>query len=188
MWQRIVMCGILCMVLAFALACEQIEDGGNGGEKLEFEFEIEAEDVDLEGISGLSLSDFITGTTWEIENVSSDGTYRNTTGQITFIEKDLIRLDWGRVAAPGIALSHVPGGPDIYGIGDITCKLIDDGLHTVLYLEWDHIPLNDGVASRRSNVVHVLISSLEKMKWVGSGGIGAINMGRVSILRRVVEE
>lgn len=168
MKRGIVMMSLLT-VLAFGIACDDIEEltpkvkiKSNihiNTNKIVFDYDEHGEHIDGEWTMGELVKD----STWTIENITAK-LYPKFGNQITFIGDDVIQLDFGAIAA-------IRTGVDA-SVSLITCKLLSGGGGGfILYLEFER----SGI--RVCSTVHVLFDSINEMTWVGYES--------VSILRRV---
>jgi len=159
----------LLTVLAFGIACDDIEEltpkvkiKSNihiNTNKIIFDYDEHGERIDSEWTIGELVKD----STWTVENVTAKP-YPKLGSQITFIGDDVIRLDFGAIAAIRTSVD-IP-------VGLITCKLLSGGGGgLILYLEFERGGILVGAT------VHVLFDSINEMTWAGYES--------VSILRRV---
>ncbi len=133
----------------------------------------------LDNELAIDLSTLLPGTTWTVENVTSDETYNGTTGQVSFTA-DSMTVDEGRVAAFG--LTHPDSGAtcDNDNLTDVTYDLYSTNL---LYATWS---TGEGNQLNTSNsVVTVFADDTNTIGLVGSGGCGELGSDRISILTRV---
>lgn len=133
----------------------------------------------LDNELAIDLNTVLPGTTWTVENVTSDETYDGFTGQVSFTA-DTMAVDEGRVAAFG--LTHPDSGSSCSNdnLSDVSYNLYSTNL---LYATWS--AGEEGREDTSNAVVTVFADDVNTIGLVGSGGCGELGSDRISILTRV---
>ncbi|HLL54126.1 MAG TPA: hypothetical protein VK447_11290 [Myxococcaceae bacterium] len=168
---------LLTLVAAVGLACQQpvgpnqvrAEDVvlSNGGNNLQSSNLQQALDSEMR----VNLAELLPGTTWNVTNKSSDETYRNTTGRISFTSTgSVMRLEAGRFAVAGQV--HTSEGAFCNPHTDMSYEVLAD---SVLFVSSE---------SQGSTAITVASATTNRILLVGTGGCGELGSTRVSILTR----
>lgn len=127
----------------------------------------------------IDLATLLPGTTWTVENVTSDDTYNGFTGQVSFTADAMI-VDEGRIAAFGLTHPDTDSICDDDNLSDVVYTLYSTNL---LYASWTAGEFND----ENTVVVTVFADDTDTLGLVGAGGCGEVGIDRISILTRVQE-
>lgn len=133
----------------------------------------------LDNELAIDLPTLLPGTTWTVQNITSDPTYSDSSGQITF-GTDTLTIDSGKLAALGVV------NPDDDSMcsdltGDVNYSLYNNG---IVYATWN-TDLGNGNITSNSTAVTMFVQNTDSIGLVGSGGCGQVGSNRISILTRV---
>lgn len=108
----------------------------------------------------IDIAALLPGTSWTITNTTTQTTYSETTGTITFVDADTLTIDEGRFAAAG--LNHDSEFICAALSGEVSYQVFNN---TLLYLSW-----SDVNGQSFDAIMPIFASNKSSMSLVGSGG------------------
>lgn len=131
--------------------------------------------------------------TWEVTNRTSDPTYAETTGKVTFTA-DTVTLDSGRFAAAGLVEAGAENTFCPIPLAPISYEIINDSLIRVTWVGKDlwwtvpppGAPRDMVVTKSLEAIISINSAKRDTMVFVGQGGCGNTGVLRISVLKKTL--
>lgn len=131
----------------------------------------------------VDLSKLLPGTTWAIINKTTDASYKNSIGEVTFLSDGTLTIDnQGKFAAAGVMNNtdmRIIGMSGCHTITPYSYELINNSTMYVSYTyncgEWRY---------ETSSVITIFVKDKNTLTMIGSGGYGSGGLAKISVLAK----
>lgn len=120
--------------------------------------------------------------TWEVTNRTSDPTYAETTGKVTF-SADTLALDAGRFAAAGVVGASEGTPCYVPPLEIVSYEIINNSVIRVIWFGQRQIgtqPLQEEA------IISINSAKRDMMVLIGQGGCGQSGVPRISVLKKLI--